>query len=136
MSGFGFSGGPLDIQAHRMPLIGNYFDNPHEQNLLNQYQYMSQAYNAYRQPYMNAQMQAWRNTSGLGQPMNDLMAAKWGAGSQMPFQQTYYPIMSSYGMGVGAPQSQYGATGMGGSSGLFDFSQGGGFKGFLGRALF
>ena len=99
--------GGLDIQMHRIPIIGSFFGNPMEQHQLQQMDMAGRTYGAYRPEMAQAQMNALRNLGSMYQGTNNLLAtATGGMGGGVNMGQAYQNPMGPTMMKQGQPMSQ------------------------------
>lgn len=117
-------GGNMGLDMHRIPIIGNMFQNPYDQFKQQQMQNASAAYSMYRpeaaQSWMNAQNMQSQNL----QPMNNALAAMYGSGAtqgfqaQNPFGPTAFQRGAAVGTNPQMPTAPAGATGPGETMGM------------------
>lgn len=94
--------GLFDLKPHQIPLVGPLlFRNKANEAQVGQLRRAGQTAQAYRPEVAQARLNALRQTTGLMQPLNDLMAESWGAGAQMPFQDSYANPFGPSAMSIG-----------------------------------
>ncbi len=108
----------MGYDMHRIPIVGNMFDNPYDKFKQQQMQNAAQAYSMYRPEAMQGAMNAMNMQSTAMQPVNNALAAMYGSGAtqgfqaQNPFGATAFtrgaasgtnPYMPGSGGGFGAP---------------------------------
>lgn len=96
----------LDFGMHKMPVVGNFVQNPDELHKQEQLQRAGAAYNAYRPEAQQAQMNALRSTMAAYQPVNNALGQMYGPGAQMSGD--VYAPMSPSMMQQGAPMNPTG----------------------------
>lgn len=123
------TGGNMGIDMHRIPVVGNMFQNPYDQFKQQQMQNAAAAYSMYRPETAQAWMNAQNTQASQLQPMNNALAAMYGTGAtqgfqaQNPFGATAFQRGSAVGTNPsmptpgGPPQPQDQLPGGGGISG-------------------
>jgi hypothetical protein len=76
----------MGMDMHRIPIIGNMFDNPYDKFKQQQMQNAAQAYSMYRPEAMQGAMNAMNMQSSSLQPVNNALAAMYGSGATQGFQ--------------------------------------------------
>lgn len=110
----------VNFQAHQIPYIGAFFQNPTEQNKLGQFQFGEEALQAYRPQLAQARMNAMANQSQAFQSANNLLGhMSGGQGGFRGGEQMMHNPMSPGMMQTGAPAAMGGGGQSGG--GGFDF---------------
>lgn len=100
--GGGMLGGlGLDLSLNKLPIIGNFVQNPQEQFKLAQMQEQGRQYGAYRPELAQARLNVMRQRSLGMQPMNNAMAQMYGPGAQMNTAGMFQNPMSQRMMGLG-----------------------------------
>ena len=140
-----FGGMGLDLQLHKTPFVGGFFQNPDEQRAQQQMEMARQQTAAYRPIAQEAGMNALMGAEQYMQPTSDMLAQMYGPGAAIGGAQgpTYAsPInpaaYGNLGGGGQAPPQQQGGGGGGGGGGLLggvpivgDMLGGGGGGGLL-----
>ncbi len=98
--------GGLDIQAHRLPIVGAFFGNPAEQHQMQQMDMAARTYGAYRPEMAQAQMNSLRNLGSIYQGTNNLLATAGGGQGGVNMGQAYQSPMGPTMMQQGQPMSQ------------------------------
>lgn len=95
----------LDLQAHKLPFVGGFFENPDEKFQRQQMHNMANAYGAYRPEAAQARMNALSNQFSLYQPVANTMASMYGPGAVPNTSQAMVNPMSPRMMAIGNPRS-------------------------------
>lgn len=121
------TGGNMGIDMHRIPVVGNMFQNPYDLFKQQQMQNAAAAYSMYRPEAQQAWMNAQNMQASQLQPMNNALAAMYGAGAtqgfeaQNPFGATAFQRGAAVGTSPGMPtpgqQPPSGGAGGGGGGG-------------------
>lgn len=98
-----FTGGNMGMDMHRIPIVGNMFQNPYDQFKQQQMQNAAGAYSMYRPEAMQGWMNAQNQQSAQLQPMNNALAAMYGTGATQGFeaQNPFGPTAFTRGAAVG-----------------------------------
>lgn len=80
------TGGNMGIDLHRIPIVGNMFQNPYDQFKQQQMQNAAAAYSMYRPEAQQAWMNAQNMQASQLQPMNNALAAMYGTGATQGFE--------------------------------------------------
>lgn len=98
-----FTGGNMGMDMHRIPIVGNMFQNPYDQFKQQQMQNAAGAYSMYRPEAMQGWMNAQNQQSAQLQPMNNALAAMYGTGATHGFeaQNPFGPTAFTRGAAVG-----------------------------------
>jgi hypothetical protein len=78
----GFFG--FDVNAHQIPVVGNFFSNPLEEHKLEAMHQAGQAFQQYRPQYAAASTNAMNQTLGQFAPINNAITAMYGAAYTTP----------------------------------------------------
>lgn len=128
------SNGNMGMDLHRIPVVGNMFQNPYDMFKQQQMQNAAAAYSMYRPEAAQAWGNAQNQQSAALQPMNDAIASMYGSGAtqgfeaQNPFGPTAFqrgaavgtdPSMPTPGSGPKPPPGQAGAFPPGIPPGMF-----------------
>lgn len=102
-----FTGGNMGMDMHRIPIVGNMFQNPYDQFKQQQMQNAAGAYSMYRPEAMQGWMNAQNQQSAQLQPMNNALAAMYGTGATQGFeaQNPFGPTAFTRGAAVGTDPS-------------------------------
>lgn len=119
-----FTGGNMGMDMHRIPIVGNMFQNPYDQFKQQQMQNAAGAYSMYRPEAAQSWMNAQNMQSAQLQPMNNALAAMYGTGATQGFeaQNPFGPTAFTRGAAVGTnpnsttPAAQPGGGGGGGGA--------------------
>lgn len=123
--------GNMQGGAHKMPLIGQWFENPDEQAKLKRMVQANQQIQAYRPQMADARLRAMQQQMGAYAPMNRALGQMYGPGAQLDMagmtQQPMSPYMQQLGgmdpwdPSLGRYEQQRGALGafLGGPLGAF-----------------
>ena len=119
--GGGMLGGlGLDLSLNKLPIIGNFVQNPQEQFKLAQMQEAGRQYGAYRPELAQARQNIMAQKFMGLQPMNNAMGQMYGPGAMMDTRQMLQNPMSQRMMGLGNVKGPgQGKGGGGGSSASF-----------------
>lgn len=106
-----FTGGNMGMDMHRIPIVGNMFQNPYDMFKQQQMQNAAGAYSMYRPEAAQAWMNAQNQQSAQLQPMNNALAAMYGAGATQGFeaQNPFGPTAFQRGAAAGTDPSMPGA---------------------------
>ena len=84
----------FDWNPSKMPLFGQFFQNPDEEAMKQKLAEASQLMAAYRPQMADAQNQSLQNQMSMYRPVNNAMAAMYGPSGTFDLEQGASPVMS------------------------------------------
>jgi len=98
------TGGNMGMDLHRIPIVGNMFQNPYDLFKQQQMQNAAQAYSMYRPEAAQTAMNAMNSQSASMQPVNNALASMYGSGATQGFtaQNPFGPTAFTRGAAVGS----------------------------------
>jgi len=93
----------MDWGFYKMPLFGQFFENPKEQQMQKTQHAAAKAYQAYRPELRDAEMNSLRQQASLFAPVNGMLGQMYGPGAQFDLGQAIQDPMSERMTQVGAP---------------------------------
>jgi hypothetical protein len=91
----------MDFGLEKIPVVGNFFKNPNEQHMQDQFAQAANAYGAYRPEAAQARMNALGQQQSAFRPMNAAMGQMYGPGAQQDTTDMLKNPMSERMMNMG-----------------------------------